>query len=188
MQQVIRVLKTPITMILLLALLGFGAKWGYDQVTKTPPAKPGESCVPTDVGKTLTPDKVTVRVLNGGELGGYAKKVAFNLRAAGFHVIAWTNADREVDHPVIVGNAADDPEVKLVAQYFTGATTEGDGRSDHVVDVILSSQKTFRTDVKGSVPVSGTVCLPKIGASPEPTTGLETPTVSVSPITPSPSK
>ena len=38
MRQVIRVLKTPVTLIILLAILGYGAVWGYQHAT-TPDAR-----------------------------------------------------------------------------------------------------------------------------------------------------
>lgn len=161
MRQVIRVLKTPVTLIILLAILGYGAVWGYNQVT-LPANRKEASCVAVDVGGKLTPDRVTVRVLNGGTQGGLAKTTAFRLRQKGFHVVFWNNSDERVPNPVVVGSSADDPEVRLLQQFFTDATTKGDGRGDHVVDVILTDQDSFIKDAVGSIPVTGPVCLPAI--------------------------
>ena len=178
MRQVIRVIKTPVTLIILLAILGYGAMWGYQHVTM-PDNRKVETCVMTDVGKNLTPDKVTVRVLNGGEKGGLAKLMAGYLRAYGFRVIYYNNSDERVPNTVVVGNSVDDPEVQLLLGFFTGSTAKGDGRADHVVDVIMGDKNTQIDNPVASIPVTGPVCLPPIPAS----TVSSTPTP-----TPSPSK
>jgi hypothetical protein len=174
-RQVIRVLKTPVTLIILLGMLGYGAVWGYQHATMSDDRRI-ETCVMTDVGKQLTPDKVTVRVLNGGEQGGLAKQTALFLRAHGFRVIYFNNADERVPNPVVVGNAESDPEVKLLLQFFTGSTAKGDGRADHVVDVIVSDKDAHIETPVSSIPVTGPVCLPAIAAA----SASATPTASAS--------
>lgn len=164
-RKVIRVLKTPVTLLLLLAILGYGAYWGYHQVTMSTDL-PETPCVMQDVGKTLTPDKVSVRVLNGGETGNHANRTRSFLIAFNFHVLSFNNADEKVDTTTVVGNSADSPEVKLVAQMFKGAVTKGDGRADHIVDVIVPNQyqeldKSTDHPVT-TVAVDGPVCLPVI--------------------------
>lgn len=177
MRQVIRVIKTPVTLIILLAMLGYGAMWGYQQVTM-PDNRKVETCVMTDVGPKLTPDKVTVRVLNGGEKGGFARVMAGFLRGHGFRVIYYNNAKDRVLNTTVVGNSVDDPEVQLMLGFFSDSTAKGDGRADHVVDVILGSKDTHIEAPVASVPVAGPVCLPAIAtASESPTvTPSETPT------------
>lgn len=164
MRQVIRVLKTPVTLILLLVILGYGAVWGYQQVTRDIP-RSETPCVMQDVGETLTPDKVTVRVLNAGSVSGLAKLTRLYLNHYEFRVIYLNNSDRRVANTVVVGHAVDDPEVKLVQQFFAGATTEGDGRADHSVDVIVSGKNTQVENPVVTFPVTGPVCLPAIGTS-----------------------
>ncbi|HEY3337490.1 MAG TPA: LytR C-terminal domain-containing protein [Propionicimonas sp.] len=164
MRQVIRVIKTPVTLIILLAMLGYGAMWGYQHVTM-PDNRRVDTCVLTDVGENLTPDRVTVRVLNGGETGGLAKITALFLRGHGFRVIYYNNSDERVPNTVVVGNSVDDPEVKLMLGFFTGSTAKGDGRADHVVDVILGDKDTHIEAPVASVPVTGPVCLPAIASS-----------------------
>ncbi|HSK32997.1 MAG TPA: LytR C-terminal domain-containing protein [Propionicimonas sp.] len=164
MRQVIRVMKTPVTLIILLAILGYGAMWGYQHATMPDP-RPEATCVMTDVGKQLTPDRVTVRVLNGGETGGLAKLTALYLRSHGFRVIYYNNAEERSPSTVVVGSSVDDPEVKLMLGFFTGSTAKGDGRGDHVVDVILGDKVTQVESPVASVPVTGPVCLPPIAAS-----------------------
>ena len=175
MRQVIRVIKTPVTLIILLAILGYGAMWGYQHVTM-PDNRRVETCVMTDVGSKLTADKVTVRVLNGGETGGLAKIVASFLRSRGFRVIYYNNSDERVANTVVVGNSVDDPEVQLMLGFFTGSTARGDGRVDHVVDVIMGDKNTQIENPVDSIPVTGPVCLPPIQAS----TASATPTPSPS--------
>ncbi|MGC3995425.1 MAG: LytR C-terminal domain-containing protein [Propionicimonas sp.] len=186
MRKVIRVLKTPVTLLLLLAILGYGAYWGYHQVTLDT-ASPETVCVVQDVGGELTSDKVSVRVLNGGEQGGAAKTTRFTLLSWGYHIVSYNNSDREVDQVTIIGNSADDPEVKLVAQAFKApVATEGDGRVDHIVDVILPTRFGMVDKIPTSIPVVGPVCLPPITASATESaspsaSASETPTASTTP-------
>ncbi len=161
-RKVIRVLKTPVTLLLLLGMLGYGAYWGYKQVT-TNTTRAEATCVEQDVGKELTSDKISVRVLNGGQQGGAAKRTRFVLLSFGYHIVSYGNSDREVSVVTVVGNSADDPEVRLVAEAFTGdVATEGDGRADHVVDVILPTKFEMLKTRPTSIAVDGPVCLPAI--------------------------
>lgn len=179
MRQVIRVIKTPVTLIILLAILGYGAMWGYQQVTM-PDNRKVATCVMTDVGAQLTPDRVSVRSLNGGNTGQLAKLMGLYLRAHGFHVVYVHNADERVPNTVIVGNSVDDPEVKLLLGFFTGSTAKGDGRADHVVDVVLGDKDTHIENPVASIPVSGPVCLPAIVTASESAIPTPTPTPSAS--------
>ena len=175
MRQFIRVIKTPVTLIILLAILGYGAVWGYQHATM-PDARPEATCVMTDVGKQLTPDRVTVRVLNGGETGGLAKVTALYLRSHGFRVVYYNNAEERSPTTVVVGSSVDDPEVKLMLGFFTGSTAKGDGSSDHVVDVVLGDKVTQVENPVTSIPVTGPVCLPAIASSSE--SAIPTPSAS----------
>lgn len=168
MRKVIRVLKTPVTLFILLGILGYGAYWGYHNATADSDQRAAAVCVVQDVGKTLTPDRVTVRVLNGGETGNHAKNTRGFLISENFHVIGYNNSDEKVTTTTVVGNSADSPEVKLVAQMFRDAETKGDGRADHIVDVIVPTQyqdlsKNTDNPVR-TVAVDGPVCLPQITA------------------------
>lgn len=166
MRQIIRVLKTPVTLILLLAFVGYSAKWGYEHATAPIPPRPPEPCVVMEVGEKLTPDYVTVRVLNGGNKGGLAKRTSTYLRAYGFTVIRVNNTERRIQETVIVGNSADDPEVKLLQGFFVNAKAEGDGRADHVVDVLVGDKYATIKKPKTSIAVDGgTVCLPALPKS-----------------------
>jgi len=160
--QVIRILKTPVTLIALLALLFGAGYWGYKAVT-TDSASAATTCVMTDVGGELTPKSVQVRILNAGAGGGKAKLTAnTTLRPYGFTVIRVNNAndDRVVTGTVVIGNAVTDPEVRLVMQFFPGAVAEADGRADHVVDVLIGQGFQTAANPVKTLKVNGPVCLP----------------------------
>ncbi len=163
MRRAIRVLKTPVTLIVLLAILGYGAVWGYQHATMdTTVARATEPCVPTDVGPELTPPRVTVRVFNAGTRSKAASLTRLYLNGYGFRVTLVNNSDRNIESTVVIGNSADDPEVKLVQQFFAGSVAEGDGRADHVVDVLIFDKTQQVEKPATSVPVEGPVCLPAI--------------------------
>lgn len=178
-RRIIRAIKTPVMLLLLLAFVGYGAAWGYEHATAPLPPRPLTPCVPINVGDTLTPQFVQVRVLNGGNRGGLAKNTATFLRAYDFRVIKVNNTDERLANTVIVGNSEDDPEVRLVAGFFKDATVRADGRADHVVDVLLGDKTSYFTNPKvTSVAVDGPVCLPADTKVPTPT---PTPTPSPTP-------
>ena len=183
MRQVIRVFKTPVTLIILLALVAVGGWWGLKNATAAIPPRPPEPCVKVDVGGKLTPNYVTVRTLNAGLRGGLAKRVSTEMRAVGYYILKVNNSDQKFAETVVIGNSKDDPEVKLVAGFFKNAKTQGDGRIDHVVDVLLGDNfGGYQVPPTSSVPVSGPVCLPPL---PAPSTSA--PPASIPAVSPSPS-
>lgn len=166
MRQLIRVLKTPVTLLALLALVTFGGLWGYRNATAAIPPRAPDPCVMTDVGSSLKPQHVQVRTLNAGLRGGLAKRVSTRLRSVGFFILRVNNSPERLAKTVIVGNAKDSPEVLLVAGFFKDATTQGDGRADHVVDVLIGDDFAgYTSDPKTSISVKGQVCLPKMPSS-----------------------
>lgn len=174
-RQIVRVLKTPVTLLILLAFVGYGAAWGYEHAKAPVPGRPPIPCVALDVGDTLTPELVQVRVLNGGTKGGMAKTAASHLRAYDFKVIKINNTTERLENTVIVGATEDDPQVQLVVNFFKDAEVRGDGRIDGVVDVLLGDNSVRVPNPKvTTVAVEGKVCLPA-------DTQLPTPTVSPTP-------
>jgi hypothetical protein len=157
--QVIRVLKTPVTLIALLLILIGGGYWGLKAVS-TPTAAAAATCVQTDVGKELTPDKVTVQVFNGSDTPRLAKDTRNYLLAYHFLAFNYNNTTQVIDHTIVLGNSVDSPEVKLVQQFFPGSEAQADGRPTHVVDVLVGGKVTQDPNPKTSFPVSGPVCLP----------------------------
>ncbi len=157
-----RVAVTSVVLVALLVFFGLGARWGYQEVTAPAPEAVPTPCVSTDVGKALKPEQVSVRVLNGGLVSGLAKNTGTYLRAYGFRVIRVNNIDERITKTVILGNSVDDPEVKLVAGFFPDAELRGDGRVDHVVDVLLGEKFQQVAKPKTSLSVDGPVCLPPL--------------------------
>ncbi|MBP8921422.1 MAG: LytR C-terminal domain-containing protein [Micropruina sp.] len=182
MREVVRLIKTPLTMLALLALVVVGGLWGWTNATAQIPPRQLEPCVATDVGGKLAPGHVTVRVLNAGLRGGLAKRVSTNLRSYGFFILRVNNAEVRHAETVIVGNAPDSPEVRLIAGFFKNAKISGDGRADHVVDVLLGDEyQGMVLNPKTSLPVSGPVCLPKLPASENTVIPTATPSAKATP-------
>jgi LytR cell envelope-related transcriptional attenuator len=176
-RQTIRVIKTPLMLLALIALVTFGGLWGWRNATADIPARQADPCVMTNVGTALTPHYVTVRTLNAGLRGGLAKRVSTTLRSHGFFILKVNNSEERLAKTVIIGNSADSPEVKLVAGYFKNATVQGDGRGDHIVDVLLGDDfDGYRSNPVKSVAVDGPVCLPKLPDSVASTLPSPTPT------------
>jgi hypothetical protein len=186
MKEVIRVLKTPLTMILLLALVGYGAYWGYQHATAPTPTRTATPCVMTDLGGELTTKSVTIRVLNGGDRNNLAKTMSLSLRAFGFTIARVNNTTEEIEKTVIVGPTEDDPQVALLHGFFPDASVRADARTDGVIDVLLGNKTTDpNRDAPRSIPVSGPVCIaapitsatPSASASPsqEPTSPSPSP-------------
>lgn len=142
-----RAIRTPLTLLVLLAVLGFGAKWGYDNATAPPPPPPPTPCVdqPVKDGK-LSSTQVTVNIYNGGSKRGLAGDVGYTLREHGFKIVAATNTDEKVAKTVVVGAAQDNPEVQLVMGFFKDATFRADGRVERDVDVLLGAKYAGMND------------------------------------------
>lgn len=172
LDRMFRVLKVPVTLLALLALLAFGFKWGYENVTAPPPPDEIDPCVPTQIidGK-LRADQVTVRVYNASSKRGLAGEVTRSLTDRGFLVDRTGNypgADA-VQGTVVVGTTPDAPEVKLVQGFFKDAQVIGDNRPEHSVEVRIGEGYPGLDDAApGEIEVPGdTICLP---AKPDPGT------------------
>ena len=157
--KVIRILKTPVTLIALLLILIGGGYWGLKTVNAST-GTTAASCVQTDVGKELTPDKVTVQVFNGSDTPRLAKDTRNYLLAYHFLVFNYNNTTQVIAHTIVLGNSVDSPEVKLVQQFFPGSVAQADGRPTHVVDVLVGGKVIQDANPKTSFPVDGPVCLP----------------------------
>lgn len=174
---------TPVTLLLLIAVLGYGAWWGYRNVIRPVPARAPDPCVTQSVGPALKANKVTVNVYNGGYKQGLATTVAKALKAKGFIIKNVDNTDERIKTTVIVGADANNPEVKLVVAQFKNATVRADQRPDHTVDVLVGNTyggMNPKAPVEIVVP-GHSVCLPS-SATPTPTPTPATPA------TPAPSK
>lgn len=177
MRSIVRVLKTPITLIALVCLVGYAASWGWANALAPVPPAPPEPCVVRQIGPELSTRDVTIRVLNGGFSGGAARRMGTVLRSWGLNIIKINNTNQRIATTTIVGRSADDPQVKLVAGFFKSPVIQADNRVDGTVDVLIGA--TFPGYVEKpatSIPLpDGTACLPKPAAS----------TISVPPASPS---
>lgn len=160
--RVFRQVATPLTLLLLLAVLIGGAWWGYKNVIKPIPPAQASPCVTQKVGDKLTANKVTVNVYNGGYKQGLAGTVSKALKAKGYVIKHVDNTDERVKQTVIVGADVNNPEVKLVAANFKNATVKADQRADHTVDVLVGTEFAgMNPKAPNFIKVpGGEVCLP----------------------------
>lgn len=158
--------STPVILIALLALLVIGGVWGWRSLTSDPTTS--RPCV-TMTTDTLNSSQVQVRVLNAGTTTGLANSVASELTDVGFVVASTGNTSTSVSGTTIIGADTDDPEVQLVSGFFPGAQLQGDERSDHMVDVIVTNDfgdDSFTNQASTTIDVaSGQVCLPSMSSS-----------------------
>jgi hypothetical protein len=169
--RLLRSIRTPLTLLVLLGILCYGAWWGYSNVLQEPPPPPPTPCIEQTVPKgVLRSSQVTVSVYNGGTRRGLAGDVGRRLRDRGFRVVRWANTAERVQETVIVGAGAKNPEVLLVKRFFKDATVRTDNRPDRSVDVLVGNRYGgFNKKAKTTLAVSTqTVCLPP-QASPSPT-------------------
>lgn len=166
--RVFRIVRTPLTLLLLLAILCYGAWWGYTNVLKPVPELPPEPCVEQSLPNSqLKSSQVTVSVYNGGDRRGLAGDVGRSLRGKGFKVQRTTNTGENIAETVIVGSNAKNPEVILVKGFFKDATVRADKRTDGTVDVLVGDKYGgFNKKAKTSVVVeSAKACLPSTQTS-----------------------
>ncbi len=162
MQRYVRLVGTPVTLLLLLGILIYGGWWGYRNVMAPLPSATPDPCVTQNVGKHLTSSHVSVRVLNGGTQVGLAGRVGAQLSTAGFKVIDVGNTTEVVTSTVVVGASKNAPEVKLVLGFLKGATARADHRTDGTVDVLVGNKfGGFNPKASRQIAVpGGVVCLP----------------------------
>ena len=171
--RVFRIVRTPLTLLVLLGILFYGAWWGYTNVIQPVPALPPDPCVEQTVSKgTLRSSQVTVSVYNGGNRRGLAGDVGRSLRAKGFKVQRTANTQEKISKTVIVGANAKNPEVLLVKGFFKDAVVKSDKRSDRSVDVLVGNKYGgFNKKASATIGVkTPTVCLPSV-KSPTPMLG-----------------
>ena len=162
--RIFRIARTPVTLLILLGVLCYGAYWGYTNVlAPVPPAAP-TPCVDQSVkGGQLKSAQVTVSVFNGGDRKGLAGDVGRAMRQRGFKVAKMTNTAEKVQKTVIVGSDPKAPEVLFVKTFFKNSVVRGDKRADHSVDVLVGNKYGgFNNKAKTTYAVkASTVCLPQ---------------------------
>jgi hypothetical protein len=169
--RIFRVVRTPVTLLILFGMLLYGAWWGYNNIIKPIPPLPPEPCVDQVVEKgQLKTGQVVVRVYNGGDRKGLAADVGRSLRGKGFRVVLTTNTVEKIQKTVIVGADGNNPEVLFVKSFFKEAVVRSDKRVDRTVDVLVGNKYGgFNKGAKTTYQVdSRTLCLPSQSASATP--------------------
>jgi hypothetical protein len=171
--RILRAVRTPFTLLVLLGILCYGAWWGWSNVIREVPPAPPAPCVEQDLPKNrLKSSQVTVSVFNGGNKRGLAGDVGRSLRERGFKVQTTTNTLQKVQKTVVVGASTKNPEVLLVKRFFKDAEVRADKRVDGSVDVLVGNRyggfnKKASTTYKVK---SAKACLPP-QPTPSPTLG-----------------
>jgi hypothetical protein len=161
--RIFRVVRTPVTLLVLFGVLLYGAWWGYNNIIKPIPPLPPVPCVDQTVPKgQLKASQVVVKVYNGGDRKGLAADVGRSLRTEGFRVILTTNTVEKIQKTVIVGADVNNPEVLFVKSFFKEATVRSDRRVDRTVDVLVGNKYGgFNKNAEDTYRVeTTTVCLP----------------------------
>jgi hypothetical protein len=169
--RILRAVRTPFTLLVLLGILCYGAWWGWSNVIREVPPAPPAPCVEQKLAKNrLKTSQVTVSVFNGGDKRGLAGDVGRSLRERGFKVQTTTNTLQKVQETVIVGAGTKNPEVLLVKRFFKDAEVKADKRVDGSVDVLVGNRYGgFNKKAKTTYKVkSSKACLP---AQPAPSSG-----------------
>ncbi|MDN5762759.1 MAG: LytR C-terminal domain-containing protein [Microlunatus sp.] len=171
--RVFRIVRTPLTLLILLGILCYGAWWGYTKVIAPVPDPPPPACTEQSLPDSkLKSSQVSVSVYNGGDRRGLAGDVGRALRGKGFRVLKTSNTGENIKETVIVGANAKNPEVILVKGFFKDSTVRADKRTDGTVDVLVGNKYGgFNKKAKTTIKVKGaTACLP---ASQSPSPVLE---------------
>jgi hypothetical protein len=161
--RIFRVVRTPVTLLILFGMLLYGAYWGYNNIIKPVPPLPPEPCVEQTVPKgQLKAGQVVIKVYNGGDRKGLAADVGRSLRNEGFRVVQTDNTVEKIQKTVIVGADANNPEVLFVKSFFKEATTRSDQRVDRTVDVLVGNRYGgFNKNAEAIYQINAeTVCLP----------------------------
>ena len=172
--RIFRVVRTPVTLLILFGVLLYGAWWGYNNIIKPVPALPPEPCVNQSVPNgQLKTSQVVVKVYNGGDRKGLAADVGRSLRGKGFRVTLTTNTVEKIQKTVIVGADPNNPEVKFVKTFFKESVVRADQRPDRSVDVLVGNKYGgFNKNAKTTYRVdTDSVCLPSQTPSPTPALG-----------------
>ena len=160
--RVFRIVRTPITLLILLGVLLWGAWWGYTNILAPVPKIPPPPCVEQTLAKgELKASQVIIKVYNGGDRRGLAGDVGRSLRNKGFKVTLTTNTVEKISKTVIVGANAKNPEVLFVRSFFKDAVVRADKRNDGSVDVLVGNRYGgFNKDAKATYTIkSKTACL-----------------------------
>ena len=170
-------LRSALTIVGLLLIIGLGAKWGWSAVTKPLPAAaptPTGPCQTLEVaaGTKVHPEDVVVSVFNGSDRAGLAQRTLGLFGDEGFGKGEANNAPKNsgVDVAEIWAANPEDPAVLLVASRLKDVDIiEGPQLGAGVV--VLVGDK-FTGLVKGKsfvvAKADAEICAPVPSASPSP--------------------
>lgn len=180
--RIFRLIATPILLLGLLALLVWGATWGWKALTEPLPSPSPTPCV-TTAAAVVTPVDVTLRVFNGGFTSGLANRVKTDLEKAGFVVIKVDNTEERVVGTMIRANEREAAQIQLVSSYFVEPQVDYDTRVDGTVDVLVGTDFAGMAEAPLAQVESpaGEVCRvpspsPSVPVSPSPTPPAPSPT------------
>lgn len=170
--RVFRIVRTPITLLILLGVLMWGAWWGYTNILRPIPPIPPPPCVEQTLAKgVIKSDQVIIKVYNGGDKRGLAGEVGRQLRSSNFKVTVTDNTVEKISKTVIVGGGAKNAEVLFVKTFFKDSVVRADKRKDGSVDVLVGNKYGGFVKAKTTYAVkTKTVCLPS--QTPTPTAPL----------------
>ncbi|MBM7783595.1 LytR C-terminal domain-containing protein [Tenggerimyces flavus] len=165
-----RNIRGPITLVLLIGLLGGAAYYGWTSVLgRNEPAVVAQVCTTPSAGKQLIASKdVIVNVYNAGKVRGAGANLSEQLELRGFKVADLDNdpLNAKVGRVEIRGRAKNAPEVLLVLAQVKPTdkpVVKADGRQEATVDFVigdafgqLKAKAPKQLQVKSALPVCTT--------------------------------
>jgi len=166
--------RGPITLLILIGLLGYAAWYGAKNVLGQPAANPAPVCK-THKAKhptKITSKQVTVNIYNAGEVRGLAQRTATAMSKRGFNVEEIANAPAGMKLPkgakAMVRAKARTPQARLVAKQAGKVTIKVQPkRKNNTIDLIVGEKfSALKAKAPKSIEVTGTVVTCK---TPKPT-------------------
>lgn len=156
--------RTPITLLLLVALLVAAGWYGVRQLRTpgTTTAPVSTVCTPQPVISPpprvrIPASSVTVNVYNASNTAGLADRTAVLMKARGFTIGAVDNDPLDSNYKGLVlvrGAARDLPSVKLVMAQEVGAVFQKNTSTNDTVDMVLGARfRLLTTPAATSIPL-----------------------------------
>ena len=172
--RIFRVVRTPITLLILFGVLLYGAWWGYNNIIKPIPPLPPQPCVEQSLPQgQLKTSQVVVTVLQRRRPQGLRGRCGPKPAGQGLPSRPDNQHCREDQKTVIVGADGNDPEVLFVESFFKRPTYAQTGElTVRWTCSWATSTPASTREAKTTYQVNGdTVCLPSQTPSPTPALG-----------------